>query len=83
MLVAGDFNSVPGSPAHTLLVKGKIDASMMVRAGGAGGGGVQDDRGGGWQAGWWVRRSGTDCVPNNPAAATCAASPRLRVYFDM
>lgn len=33
MLVAGDFNSVPGSPAHTLLVKGKIDASMMVRMG--------------------------------------------------
>jgi hypothetical protein len=30
MLVAGDFNSVPGSPAHCLLVNGKIDASMMV-----------------------------------------------------
>lgn len=30
MLVAGDFNSIPGSPAHCLLVNGKIDASMMV-----------------------------------------------------
>lgn len=30
MLVAGDFNSVPGSPAHCLLVKGKIDSNMMV-----------------------------------------------------
>jgi hypothetical protein len=30
MLVAGDFNSIPGSPAHCLLVKGKIEASMMV-----------------------------------------------------
>ncbi len=25
MLVAGDFNSVPGSPAHALLTKGKVD----------------------------------------------------------
>ncbi|KAG2423839.1 hypothetical protein HXX76_014999 [Chlamydomonas incerta] len=32
MLVAGDFNSVPGSPAHCLLVKGKIDSNMMDSA---------------------------------------------------
>lgn len=31
MLVAGDFNSIPGSPAHCLLVKGKIDPHLMVR----------------------------------------------------
>eukprot|EP00798_Chlamydomonas_sp_ICE-L_P010481 gene10481-8445_t len=29
MLVAGDFNSLPGSPAHTLLVKGKVEASAV------------------------------------------------------
>ena len=29
MLVAGDFNSVPGSPAHTLLVKGKVDPAAV------------------------------------------------------
>ncbi|KAG2494655.1 hypothetical protein HYH03_007171 [Edaphochlamys debaryana] len=32
MLVAGDFNSVPGSPAHCLLVKGKIEPAMMDSA---------------------------------------------------
>eukprot|EP00798_Chlamydomonas_sp_ICE-L_P008980 gene8980-16116_t len=30
MLVAGDFNSTPGSPAHTLLVKGKVDAAAVA-----------------------------------------------------
>eukprot|EP00195_Chlamydomonas_chlamydogama_P016392 CAMPEP_0202900342 /NCGR_PEP_ID=MMETSP1392-20130828/11166_1 /ASSEMBLY_ACC=CAM_ASM_000868 /TAXON_ID=225041 /ORGANISM="Chlamydomonas chlamydogama, Strain SAG 11-48b" /LENGTH=568 /DNA_ID=CAMNT_0049586715 /DNA_START=168 /DNA_END=1874 /DNA_ORIENTATION=- len=29
MLVAGDFNSIPGSPAHSLLVKGKVDAAQV------------------------------------------------------
>lgn len=29
MLVAGDFNSVPGSPAHSLLTKGKVDAAAV------------------------------------------------------
>lgn len=31
MLVAGDFNSTPGSPAHCLLVKGRIDPALLVR----------------------------------------------------
>ncbi|MEW5305480.1 MAG: hypothetical protein WDW36_008014 [Sanguina aurantia] len=30
MLVAGDFNSVPGSMAHCLLVKGRIDPALML-----------------------------------------------------
>lgn len=30
MLVAGDFNSTPGSPAHSLLVKGKVEASAVA-----------------------------------------------------
>jgi len=30
MLVAGDFNSTPGSPAHSLLVKGKVEPSAVV-----------------------------------------------------
>lgn len=30
MLVAGDFNSIPGSPAHSLLVKGKVDPAQVV-----------------------------------------------------
>ncbi|KAL6757408.1 phosphatase family [Haematococcus lacustris] len=29
MLVAGDFNSLPGSPAHTLLVNGKVDPAAV------------------------------------------------------
>lgn len=29
MLVAGDFNSTPGSPAHSLLVHGKIEAGVL------------------------------------------------------
>ena len=33
MLVAGDFNSTPGSPAHQLLVKGKVDPPAVVRVG--------------------------------------------------
>lgn len=33
MLVAGDFNSVPGSPAHSLLVKGKVEPAAVVGAG--------------------------------------------------
>jgi hypothetical protein len=32
MLVAGDFNSTPGSAAHALLVSGHVDASFKVRA---------------------------------------------------
>lgn len=31
MLVAGDFNSVPGSAAHSLLVNNNVDASHPVR----------------------------------------------------
>ena len=34
MLVAGDFNSVPGSPAHSLLTKGKVDGAAVVRGAG-------------------------------------------------
>jgi hypothetical protein len=30
MLVAGDFNSIPGSPAHSLLVKGKVEPAQIV-----------------------------------------------------
>ena len=30
MLVAGDFNSVPGSPAHALLTKGKVRRTGWV-----------------------------------------------------
>ena len=30
MLVAGDFNSIPGSAAHSLLVKGKVEPSQLV-----------------------------------------------------
>jgi endonuclease/exonuclease/phosphatase family metal-dependent hydrolase len=30
MLVAGDFNSTPGSPAHALLTKGKVDGAAVV-----------------------------------------------------
>lgn len=33
MLVAGDFNTVPGSAAHTLLVKGSVPPSNPVRPG--------------------------------------------------
>lgn len=29
MLVAGDFNSTPGSPAHSLLVKGKVEPQAV------------------------------------------------------
>ncbi|KAF5836569.1 phosphatase family [Dunaliella salina] len=29
MLVAGDFNSTPGSPAHMLLVKGRVEPSQV------------------------------------------------------
>lgn len=29
MLVAGDFNSVPGSPAHSLLTKGRVDQAAV------------------------------------------------------
>jgi len=29
MLVAGDFNSIPGSAAHSLLVKGKVEPSQL------------------------------------------------------
>ncbi|GAX83499.1 hypothetical protein CEUSTIGMA_g10924.t1 [Chlamydomonas eustigma] len=29
MLVAGDFNSTPGSPAHALLTQGKVDAAAV------------------------------------------------------
>jgi CCR4-NOT transcription complex subunit 6 len=29
MLVAGDFNSVPGSPAHSLLLHGKVDHAVL------------------------------------------------------
>jgi CCR4-NOT transcription complex subunit 6 len=32
MLVAGDFNSVPGSAAHSLLVKHSVDADHPVRS---------------------------------------------------
>jgi len=32
MLVAGDFNSVPGSAAHSLLVKRLVDPGHPVRA---------------------------------------------------
>ena len=32
MLVAGDFNSVPGSAAHSLLVKHSVEAGHPVRA---------------------------------------------------
>ena len=32
MLVAGDFNSTPGSAAHSLLVRGRVDPSQLVRA---------------------------------------------------
>jgi endonuclease/exonuclease/phosphatase family metal-dependent hydrolase len=31
MLVAGDFNSVPGSAAHSLLVKGRVEPQQLVR----------------------------------------------------
>lgn len=31
MLVAGDFNSVPGSAAHTLLLKRGVDPNHPVR----------------------------------------------------
>lgn len=31
MLVAGDFNSIPGSAAHSLLVKGRVEPSQLVR----------------------------------------------------
>jgi endonuclease/exonuclease/phosphatase family metal-dependent hydrolase len=31
MLVAGDFNSIPGSAAHSLLVKHSVDADHPVR----------------------------------------------------
>lgn len=31
MLVAGDFNSVPGSAAHSLLVKQSVDPGHPVR----------------------------------------------------
>ena len=31
MLVAGDFNSVPGSAAHSLLVKRSVDPGHPVR----------------------------------------------------
>ena len=30
MLVAGDFNSIPGSAAHSLLVKGRVEPSQLV-----------------------------------------------------
>jgi hypothetical protein len=30
MLVAGDFNSVPGSAAHSLLVKGRVEPAQLV-----------------------------------------------------
>ena len=29
MLVAGDFNSTPGSAAHSLLTKGKVDVAAV------------------------------------------------------
>ena len=32
MLVAGDFNSVPGSAAHSLLVNNSVDANHPVRS---------------------------------------------------
>ena len=32
MLVAGDFNSIPGSAAHSLLVKHSVDADHPVRS---------------------------------------------------
>lgn len=32
MLVAGDFNSIPGSAAHSLLVKGRVEPSQLVSA---------------------------------------------------
>ena len=31
MLVAGDFNSVPGSAAHSLLINNSVDADHRVR----------------------------------------------------
>jgi hypothetical protein len=31
MLVAGDFNSTPGSAAHSLLVRGRVEPSQLVR----------------------------------------------------
>lgn len=31
MLVAGDFNSIPGSAAHSLLVKGRVEPQQLVR----------------------------------------------------
>jgi hypothetical protein len=30
MLVAGDFNSIPGSAAHSLLVKGRVEPPQLV-----------------------------------------------------
>lgn len=30
MLVAGDFNSIPGGAAHSLLVKGRVEPSQLV-----------------------------------------------------
>jgi hypothetical protein len=34
MLVAGDFNSIPGSAAHSLLVKGRVEPSQLVSTAG-------------------------------------------------
>jgi hypothetical protein len=33
MLVAGDFNSIPGSAAHSLLVKGRVEPQQLVSTG--------------------------------------------------
>jgi hypothetical protein len=33
MLVAGDFNSIPGSAAHSLLVKGRVEPQQLVSRG--------------------------------------------------
>ena len=62
MLVAGDFNSLPGSPAHQLLVKGKVVppavVSVLWREGGgvAGVEGCWEQRGICWQTAGDLRR---------------------------
>lgn len=32
MLVAGDFNSIPGSAAHSLLVKGRVEPAQLEQS---------------------------------------------------